>query len=209
MTTRAELRTALRQRLEDAGAGPLWDDATLNDALAGALRAYGARFPKEAVVSVVVAAGATRVPVAAPVVDPARIVRVLDGAGAVVPRQAEAPDGAIDPGTTPGRHRTQAWRWWDATLVLAQPATAGSWQIEHLTTRAVPTDDVGQLDLLPGDEELLLLLATATALRRRATEDAKRGIRSAGIAALAEAARAEVARLIGARRRRARGGWLG
>ena len=214
MTTRAELRTALRQRLEDAGAGPLWDDAALNDALAGALRAYGARFPKEAVVSVVVAAGATRVPVAAPVIEAARIVRVLDGAGAVVPRQAEAPDGAIEPGTTaaqgaPRRHRTQAWRWWDATLVLAQPATAGTWQIEHLTTRVVPTDDVGQLDLLPGDEELLLLLATATALRRRATEDAKRGIRSPGIATLAETARTEAVRLIGARRRRARGGWLG
>ena len=73
----------------------------------------------------------------------------------------------------------------------------------------MPTDDVGQLDLLPGDEELLLLLATATALRRRATEDAKRGIRSPGIATLAETARTEAARLIAARRRRARGGWLG
>ncbi len=39
MATRAELRTALRRRLEDAGASPLWDDATLDDALVGALAA--------------------------------------------------------------------------------------------------------------------------------------------------------------------------
>ena len=112
MTTRAELRTALRQRLEDTGAGPLWDDATLNDALAAAIRAYGTRFPKEAVASVAVAAGATRIPVATPAIDPARIVRVLDGTGALVPRLADAADGVAITGP-PGS--VQAWRWWDAT----------------------------------------------------------------------------------------------
>ena len=206
MTTRAELRTALRQRLEDTGAAPLWDDATLNDALTGAMRAYGARFPKQAIVAVAVAAGATRVPVASPAIDPARIVRVLDGTGALVPRLADAVDGATGAWCSPGS--AQAWRWWEATLILRCPAVAGSWQIEHLTARAVPTDDIGQVDILPGDEEIVLALATASALRRRATEDAKRGLRS-GIASLAEVARAEAGRLFAARRRRARGGWLG
>ena len=118
MTTRAELRTAVRQRLEDSGAGPLWDDAALNDALAGALRAYGARVPKEAVASVAVAAGATRVTVAAPVIDPGRIVRVLDGKGAVIGRMAdgEGADGG-DGGSA------QGWRWWEGTLILRRPAT--------------------------------------------------------------------------------------
>jgi len=60
MTTRAELRTALRQRLEDTGAGALWDDATLNEAMGGAIRTYGARFPQEAVVSVAVVVGGGR-----------------------------------------------------------------------------------------------------------------------------------------------------
>ena len=106
MTTRAELRAALRRRLEDAGAAPLWDDAMLDEALAGAVRAYGVRFPKEAVASVAVAAGATRIPVGA-AIDPARIVRVLDGAGAAVPQEADGSPAGLDGG--------QAWRWWDGT----------------------------------------------------------------------------------------------
>jgi hypothetical protein len=102
----------------------------------------------------------------------------------------------------------QAWRWWEATLHLRRPATAGTWRIEYLAPRTVPSDDVGQVDLLPGDEEIVVALAVATALRRRATEDGKRGAGPSGLAALAEAARAEATRLLNARRRRARGGWL-
>ena len=116
MTTRAELRAALRRRLEDAGAAPLWDDATLDEALAGAVRAYGARFPKEAVAAVAVAAGATRVPVGAPgTIDPARIVRVLDGAGAAVPKEADGSPPGLDGGSGGAPGAGQARRWWDGT----------------------------------------------------------------------------------------------
>ena len=203
MVTRAELRSSLRQRLEDTGAGPLWDDTALNDALAGAMRGYGARAPKEATATIVVAAGATRIAVAAPVIDPTRIVRVLDGSGVVVERLADGEGlGEGDLGAA------QGWRWWEATLILQRPATAGSWQIEYLAPRIVPTDDGSPVDLLPGDEEIVVALAQATALRRRATEDGKRGSRAGGLAALAETARVEAARLLNARRRRARGGWL-
>ena len=202
MTTRVELRTALRQRLEDTGAGALWDDATLNEAVGGAIRTYGARFPQEATVSVAVGTGATQVAVAAPVIDAARIVRVLDGTGVVVDRQAEGMSAA-------GGDASQAWRWWGGTLILARPAIAGTWQIEYLAARSGPVDDVSQASILPGDEEIVLVLAAATALHRRAIEDAKRGLRPEGVRALAEAARAEADRLMAARRRRASGGWLG
>lgn len=117
MTTRAELRAALRRRLEDVGPSPLWDDATLHDALAGALADYGARAPKEAALAVAVPAGATRVPVADPI-DSDKIVRVRDGNGAAVPRD----EG--DAGAAPEeRQAGQAWRWWDAT---------GCWTQSHL-----------------------------------------------------------------------------
>jgi hypothetical protein len=202
MTTRAELRASVRQRLEDAGATPLWEDAALNDALAGAVRAYGARFPAEETTAVEVVAGATRVPVAG--IEAGRVVRVLDPAGGFVPRQADAAgDGA---GALPV---AQAWRWWDGELVLDRPAAAGSWRIEHLKARTPPGDDVAAVDVGAGDEEIVVALAAATALRRRAAEDAKRGMHSGGIAALAEALRAEAGRLLAARRRRARGSWLG
>lgn len=202
MSTRAELRTALRTRLEDATASPLWDDAALDDAVAGAVRVYGARFPRQAVAMVPVAAGETRVPVTV-AIDPARIVRVLDDAGAIVPRGRAAPEESA--GAALG---VQSWRWWDATLILARPVSAGTWQIEYLAPRATPPDDLTPVDILPGDDEIVLALALETALRRRATEDAKRGLRASGLAMQIEAARAEAARLIASRQRRARGGWL-
>ena len=200
--TRAELRAALRRRLEDTGPSPLWDDATLDDALAGALAAYGGRVPKEAAVEVAVPAGATRVPVAASI-DPARIVRVFDGAGAAVPWD-EAPAGPADAGAG------QAWRWWDGALLLRRPvgAPAAPWRIEFFAARAAPIDDVAAIDVFPGDEGVVLVLAAAAALRRRATEDAKRG-HLVPTAPLAVAAEAEAERLLGSRRRRARGGRLG
>ena len=198
MTTRAELRTALRGRLEDAGASPLWDDAALNEAIGEGVRAYGARVPRQATASVAVAEGATSAPVAG--VDPDRVVRVRDGAGATVPRWA---DTDADDGTGPG----QAWRWWDGALQLARPAAAGTWQVEHLAGRTPPADDAAAVDLGPGDEEVVLALARAAALRRRATEEAKRGLPPAA-APLARAAADDAERLLAAGRRRARGGWL-
>jgi len=206
MATRAELRAALRLRLEDGAAVPLWDDAALNDALAGAVRAYGGRVPREAAAAVAVVVGAGRAAVPAPpagAIEPARIVRVVDPGGAVVPRQEEGEAAAG------GASGGQAWRWWDGALIFRRPAAGGTWQIEYLAPRLVPADDVSAVDLAAGDEEIVLALAQAAALRRRAVEDGKRGGRPGGLAALAEAARAEAARLLAARRRRARGGWLG
>ncbi|CAA9585468.1 MAG: hypothetical protein AVDCRST_MAG19-4523, partial [uncultured Thermomicrobiales bacterium] len=130
MTARAELRSALRLRLEDAGPSPLGNDATLEDALAGAIRAHGARFPKEVVVAAPVAAGATRTAVPGAAIDPARIVRVLDGSGAAVPgADATEDDGGSAPAG--GQAGGQAWRWWDETLILRHLAAA-LWRIELL-----------------------------------------------------------------------------
>lgn len=203
MTTRLELRTALRRRLEDTGATPLWDDATLNDALADAMRHYGARFPVEAATTVTVPAGETSIPVA-PAIPTGRVLRLFDDDGAYVPRQT-----AFEPDD---RSVAQSWRWWNSTLRLTQaPATTGDWTIEYLTGRALPADDVTVVDLIPGDEEIVTLLAMVSALRRRAIADAKRGgdRSAAAIAAVADRAEQAAEWLMAARRRRAHGGWLG
>src|SRR3712207_5854205 len=113
MTTRLELRTGLRRRLEDTSAAPLWDDAALNDFLAEAMRGYGTLFPRELVANVTVTAGATSVAVASPAIEPERIGRVLDATGKVVPRRGEERNGA-----DAGGGFEQAWRWWAATLLL-------------------------------------------------------------------------------------------
>ncbi len=200
MPTRAELRNALRQRLEDVTAAPLWDDPALNEALAAAIRGYGARFPRQATATLTVAAGATRVTVPAEI-DPATIARVIDSTGAALPRLSSDT-------SPPFGHERQAWRWWNGDLILGRAAIGGTWQIEYLAPRIVPSDDVTAVDLLPGDEEIVLALASATALRRRQGEDANRGLRPDSIAALVAAIEATAERLMSQRRHRAHGGWL-
>lgn len=204
MTTRVELRAALRLRLEDGGATPLWDDATLNEALAKAIRVYGAAFPRQMTTGVTVPAGATQVASGA-AIDPERITRVTDAAGIWAPPW---PPWEDRPGQrTPG----QAWRWWDGDLILAEPAAAsaaGIWTIEHLAGRTPPATDGEAVDVLPEDEEIVLAFAATAALARRAIEDAKRGVRT-DAGARATAARHDAETLLRQRRRRARGGWIG
>jgi hypothetical protein len=189
--------------LEDSGPSPLWDNTTLDEMIAAAIRAYGTVFPRQATTGVTVPAGATRV-VTGTTIDPERITRVTDAAGIWVapwPAGPERPDH---------RETGQAWRWWGGDLILAAPAAAsgaGIWTIEHLVTRTPPATDAEAVDLLPGDEEIVLGLATATALARRATEDAKRGLRT-DAGARADAARRATEDLIHRRRRRARGSRL-
>ena len=199
MTTRLELRTALRLRLEDTGPTPLWDDATLNESLAAAIRAYGVTAPRQVTTGVTVPAGATKVATGA-TLDPDRIARVTDAAGIWVPPWPPWEDrpGQRSPG--------QAWRWWSDELILAEPAavsSSGLWTVEHLTGRTPPAADGDAVDVHPGDEEIVLGYAQAATLARRAVEDAKRGLRT-DAAARAESARAEAERLLGRRGRRAR-----
>ena len=111
MTTRLTLRTALRVRLEDATATPLWDDASLNEALAEAMGRYGARVPIERRLSVAIPATATTIAVATSL-STRQVIRVLDARGEPVPRAWGQPPRAGD---------GQAWRWWGGALVLALP----------------------------------------------------------------------------------------
>ncbi len=198
MTTRAEMRGVLRVRLEDEGSGPLWDDAALDAVIGAAIRAYGAAFPRQVTTGVTVPAGAMRV-ASGTSIEPGRIVRVTDAAGIWV---APWPPWEERPG-----ERGQAWRWWADELILAEPAAtsgAGIWSVEHLAGRLPPETDGDAIDVLPGDEEIVLGFAEAAALSRRAVEDAKRGVRGdAGVQA--EEARAAAERLIAARKRRVRG----
>lgn len=197
MTTRAEARAALRGRLEDAaGPGALWADVVLDEAIADAVRAYGLRVPKEAALAVAAPAAARRIGLPANAVDPARVARVTDPLGTVVPPW---------PDHEPPGEAGQGWRIFADALLLAEPARSGTWTIEHRAGRAAPADDAAALDTLPGDEPAVLALAAAAALTRRAIEAAKRGDRATAgeCAALAEAARREAQRLLG--RHRARG----
>ena len=202
MTTRANIRASLRLRLEDIDTAPLWDDPVLNDAIATAIGMYGGAFPRQATTGLTVTAGTTRVESPVPI-DGRRIARVIDALGILVsPWPLD-----LERGLPPVLGRGQAWRWWGDALVLAEPvatSAAGIWTVEHLAGRELPTSDDDELDILPGDEPIVLALAASAILSRRAAEDAKRGLTS-DAGARATAARTEAERLIAQRKRRARG----
>ncbi len=205
MTTRLELRTGVRRRLEDSGVNPLWDDAALNDFIGDSIRRYGVRFPAERTVTVVAGASVTSLPVTPPI-DSMQIARVTDPNGDVVPRQmSERPLGGERL-----RPSAQAWRWWNQTLLLARPAALGNWRIDYLGGRIAPSDDVADVDIAPGDEEIVVLMTVGTALRRRAVEDGKRGNARAAmdLEHAADVFESLARTMISGRKRRVRAAWF-
>jgi hypothetical protein len=217
MPTRVQMRAQIKTRLEDLGAGVLWDDQTINDAIVAALLRYGARMPSQQTLPLDLPAGATSYPIPTPPgdpdgIDPARIVRVLDERGDVVPRSRPVPDGPDTGGPTQATlfgGVAQGWRVWDGALLLERPARGGEWRIEHLGPRTAPAEDEAALDLLPGDEEAVAELAIGLLLRRRMVEEAKRGITTnAALAREIDRAESAARMLLDRRRRTATGGWL-
>ena len=190
MTTRLQLRTQLRLRLEDTALTPLWPDNQLNDALWTAMIRLSSRLPAEATLPLSIA-GNVRSVAAGIDLPRARIIRVLDQRGEPVPESQ-----------SPGSDSTLTWRWWENTLVLSRELGAGAtWSIEYRTVRTMPTDDVSTVQLSVEDEPILIAFAMETVLRTRAVEEMKRNGNSRPALALAESAMAEAERQIRARRR--------
>ena len=207
MTTRAQLRTTIRERLEDTTAAPLWSDAALDEYLAGAMHAYGVRFPTRATTATdPIANGATSVTLPAAVAESA-IVAVRDAHGRDVPRTS----ARSGPAPLDATGLIQAWSVWGGTLRLQRPAGGdeiGAWTIDYLAGRALVADDLTPQPIVAGDEPIVVALAAAHALERRAVEDAKRGVAVAGTVDAARLFLTEAQRLIAARQRRVRGGSL-
>ena len=207
MTTRPQLRTTIREILEDTTGTPLWSDAALNEYLAAAIRAYGARFPQQATVATdPIPAAATSVALPAGLLA-TEIVAVRDASGRDVPHASQR----TGPAPTEGTGLIQGWSTWAGTLRLQRPAAGdevGVWAIDHLTGRELAGDDVSQQPVESGDEPIVVALAAAQAMKRRLVEDAKRGVPLAGPAAVVAAMTAEAERLISARKRRVRAGFV-
>ncbi len=196
MTTRADLRASLRNRLEDPTPNPLWSDDLLHEFLREALHRYSARFPAEQTETVTAAGGELSLPLTDPFTG-RDIARVRLPNGELLPRAVEG-----DP--APG------WFGWNGALVLQTPAPAGNWQIDRFAPRELPADDVSPLDLPAGDDEIIVLQAAASALLRRSVEAGKRGMDSSSLTLvrIAEAWERAADVLIRARFRRAIGSRL-
>jgi hypothetical protein len=151
--------------VEDTSLSPLWDDETLYDALADGLSRYGAIVPLEERSTVTVADGADGLTVSG-LENGAAVARVIDPAGCAVPRLGEQ-----EPNSGAG----QGWRGWAGEIRLARHAAAGDWMVEWRMPRLLPALDADAMPVRSGDEGAVSLIAAASALRRRAVEEAKRG----------------------------------
>ena len=211
MTTRLDLRTSLREHLEDTGSAPLWSDAALNEWLAQAVRAYGVRIPVQVTATTAaVAAGDLAIALPAGVAAEA-VMAVRNVAGSTVARCDDRAAGA-SPVLSLGA--AQGWTAWGDVLRLRRPAAGadelGAWSIDALGGREPIGNDLDPQPVVAGDEPVIVALAATLALARRAVESGKRGDASAAreMQALAERARDEAATLLAARRRRPRAGFL-
>jgi hypothetical protein len=187
MPTRLELRTAIRRRLADTAVDPLWDDALLNDAIAEGIRRYSTRVPRQMSTMLAVTVGDRELTIP-PTVNAMRVVRLFDDRGEMWQRwHGGAPFPPVPELRTGGE---LVWRAWADAIYLDTPAPrSGFWRCEHLENRVVPTNDTAQLDIQPGDDDLIIALAVAVALDRRAIADGKRYTGKAGVHPLAAAAR--------------------
>lgn len=207
MATRAELRSAVRERLEDTTSAPLWSDAALNAYLVAAARAYGVAIPRRATaVTAAVVLGAVSVGLPAGVPETG-IVAVRDGRGrdVVIATERQGPAPADASGLV------QAWSVWGSTLRFQRPARGdevGVWSLDYLAGRELVGDDVTAQPIDAGDEPIVVALVCAQALERRAVEDGKRGAKAADVDRRAASFRIEAKQLLSARKRRVRAGYL-
>jgi hypothetical protein len=178
---------ALRRHLSDTGTHPLWDETFLNDAIAEAIRRYSIPIPRQAIAAIPVVAGDRELEMPENV-NAMRVVHVFDDHGLPWRRweqNAEPPPAPI--GYPAG---SSIWRAWGTVIILGTEAPrTGLWRIEHRANRVDPFDDVSDLDIQPGDEDVILSLAIATALHRRVIDEGKRSTGRSGVHPLAAAAR--------------------
>lgn len=209
MATRLDLRMTLRRRLSDTGTSSLWEEDFLNDAITEAIRRYSTPVPRQAVAAIPVLAGDKELEMPE-TVNAMRVVHVFDDQGLPWRRWE---DRSSPPPAPHGYAETAAiWRAWGTAIILGIPAPrSGLWRIEHYANRADPVDDVSDLDISFGDVDIVLALAYAVALHRRAVAEGKRYNGRSGVHPLAAAARnaqADADRLLWSRFRHVRSGTL-
>lgn len=208
MINRLQLRSMVRQRLEDTGPDPLWDDAFLNDAIAEGVRRYSTHLQRQEVAAISVLSGDVEIEMPESV-NALRIVRIFDDRGQLWPRWEGSGERPPVPGADLG---VDTWRVWGTMVLLGRPAArSGLWRIEHLVHRSTPMNDTEALDIQVNDEDILIALACSVALSRRAISEGKRYTGRSGVHPLAAAARsaeADADRMFWARTHRARSGSL-
>lgn len=195
MTTRATIRTSLRERLGEPASGGFWTDAELNTNIANATQAYAIRMPTRSRTAQAIVANTSSYTVPA---DCLTIKRVEDQNGIQLTNRTPE---------NPRRMWDTLYGWFQEgrqLIITPAPTYNQTVTLTYIPTRTPVTDDVAAIPIEPGDELILLALAEADAWNRRAGHEAARGINGEA-RRREESARREADQLIKARSRRAVG----
>ncbi|HYU20001.1 MAG TPA: hypothetical protein VEQ11_15030 [Chloroflexota bacterium] len=177
MTTRAQMRTTIRNELNDAGGTPLWPDAQLNEWLVEGLRDLGRQLGLEKSQSITSVANQGSYALAADVVQ---VARVEHPAGYFrVPRGFASGDVSpdaildLDPRVKPLELLYDVF---GGSLVLspAPSASGESIVVRYQGAYAEPSADSSVLDLPSRDEDALLFYVCGRAMQWIGADEAKR-----------------------------------
>lgn len=187
MPTLSDLRTRLRQRLDEQTAA-IWTDAELDEAIDATLEEYNHLFPREQELGQPVSEGALSVALPA---GARAVTRVALADGRVLPRRGEPVGATAD--------EQDAWEVFAGQLRFSRPLAAQTLTLWLLTDHAVT-------DVPDGDSGLLVLGGLWRALVQRSVQDFKRGGPLAGVSyeLIIRWARDEYERALDRRRRRLR-----
>jgi hypothetical protein len=178
MPTLAEARARLRRGLEDTDpVAPLWTDVELNEWLAVAAREYGARFPREATVTIAAVGGQTEYPLPP---DARRVLRVESPVGWPIPRRASR--------TGHESGAAQSWAHFGGAISLGY-APGAPLVVAYRGLYPFPASDSATFDLPDEGLDLAIAGATILALQRREIAAAKRRGGSSEVALALAAAR--------------------
>ena len=213
---RGELRAMIRGELNDTGGTPLWGDALLNEWINEAIRGYARELPEEASITIVAVAGQESYAL------PARFLQVMrvEQPKTIVRRPGTPsrtlPGDAVDFQGRVGRTGVWAYRMFAGSLILdPAPIAIGADEdirFEYLRAYAEPAADGDVLATPAMDDEVLIQLTCARALRWIGTDESKRARferdRGASPMAQAEAYEQAALRLMATRQKRVRAGVL-
>jgi hypothetical protein len=181
MTTRAQLRTTLRNELNDSGGTPLWSDTLLNEWINEAIRGYSRQSPEEATATLTAVADQAEYALPARTVE---VLRVEQPQGVVrlpiAASRTAAGGGAALVDFRAGVRSAGAWayRVFAGNLILdPAPTAVGASEdarLEYLRAYAEPAADGDTLTTPATDDDVLVALAASLALAWVAGDEAKR-----------------------------------
>jgi hypothetical protein len=177
MTTRADIRTRVRDELNDNGGVKLWADTLLNRWIGEALKEWSRVVPRDRAWQTTSTANTPSYTLPSDVLE---VVRVEHPPGMFRVRGGPH-DGDIGPSADMGvwpraRPLDLSWEQWGGQVFLipAPGKTGESIEVRYKGTYSVPSDDVTALDVEGTDEEALVLYACERALQWIGLDEAKR-----------------------------------